>query len=70
MRRFFLLVSAAVVLCASAALVPACSSDNGVGDDGGVGDGSLDGASDQGFVPKCTDGTSCGDGGVCAGNVC
>ena len=68
MRRSIFALSAAVVLCGGAAVFPACSSDNGFGDDGGLGDSSFDVSSDQDF--KCTNGTTCGDGGVCAGNVC
>ena len=58
---------AAFVACA-----PGCgSSNNGYSpDDGGLGDGTDDGSVADQNAPDCPTGTSCGDGGVCAGNTC
>ena len=59
------------LVAAFVASAPGCgSSNNGYSpDDGGLGDGTDDGTVTDQNAPDCPTGTSCGDGGVCAGNV-
>ncbi len=59
-----------VLACAGMLFAPGCGGDDAVGTDAGIEAGD-ESQSDQSVITQhCANGTTCGDGGVCAGDKC